>query len=261
MVATASSQLVIHTPGSRSVDRAELGTIPTPPRTDTYTPVPFGDLADFTERTVTEITGLDIHDRAFGLSRADQCFFGVLTCRVGNDHLGLSIGVRSSHNKRLKVQFISGAKTFVCDNMAFVGQSARLVRKHQGDVWAGIKSRLEELLAAAPNDFATVLDLFKRLREVEITTNHAAALVGRARFDGVLTATQAELAYNEIRDPTYPEFKDPTAENLLQHLTHAVKKGQGAGYGVQSGLLHRSASVVEWFQQREAENFELTLAA
>ena len=91
--------------------------------------MPHGTVLTYATQALTD-AGYAIEKMQLGLSRNDARFFGVLTLTtplVGGT--ALAVGVRSSTDKSLSLGFAYGARTFVCDNLAFRADKV-IAKKH-----------------------------------------------------------------------------------------------------------------------------------
>jgi hypothetical protein len=123
--------LVVHS-GGKNRTRDELATLPTPEATDTWKPVPHYELVE------PLIEGLTAHNiavtrEAYATSGPDDArLFGVLDLLIPDvavPDFGMSLGIRGSNDRSLAIQATAGARVFVCDNLAFSGDSGTVVLK------------------------------------------------------------------------------------------------------------------------------------
>src|SRR5690348_1523212 len=124
----AHAALVCHR-GAREVTRDELVSVPCPAAVGRWRPVPHAEVLLHAEQSLAD-AGYGIERMHLALSRDDARFFGTLTLRTPlTDGVNLAVGVRSSIDKSLSLQWCCGSRVFVCDNLAFSSETV-ISRKH-----------------------------------------------------------------------------------------------------------------------------------
>lgn len=124
---------------------ADLASVPVPDATDSYVPVPYSRLAEEVKLHIPRF-GLRVEGEQYALARDGKQMFGVLTCR--NGHVGdwaLAIGLRSSYDRSLAVDLVAGSRVFVCDNLAFHGET-QVSRKHTVNVFRDLPDLIYRML-------------------------------------------------------------------------------------------------------------------
>jgi hypothetical protein len=77
----------------------------------------------YAERALEE-SGYAVDRSSLALSRDDARFFGTLTLHTPlSDGVGLAVGLRSSLDKSISLQWCCGSRVFVCDNLAFSAET------------------------------------------------------------------------------------------------------------------------------------------
>jgi hypothetical protein len=126
-----TGQLIIHAGGVRRT-RVELATIPTPPGTDSWKPIPHSDLVSELVQGLNR-QGVIIRREEYGThGRDDSRLFGVMDLAIpelDTTDFGMSLGLRGANDKSMSIQVIAAARVFVCDNMAFSGSGGAFVLK------------------------------------------------------------------------------------------------------------------------------------
>ncbi len=140
------SQLMLHR-GGWEATKADLASVPVPPATDSYVPVPYGRFVEEVELHVPRF-GLTITEEKFALARDGQQMFGVLTCTNGhgNEDFALAIGLRSSLDRSISVGLTFGSRCLVCDNLAFSGE-VTASRKHTVHVFRDLPDLIYRMLS------------------------------------------------------------------------------------------------------------------
>ena len=124
----ASANLVLHC-GAREVTREQLDLVPCPPAEGRWRPVPHGTVLTYATQALAD-AGYVIEKLQLGLSRSDARFFGTLTLQSPvAPGVSLAVGLRSSLDKSISLQWCCGHKVFVCDNLSFRSEQV-IARKH-----------------------------------------------------------------------------------------------------------------------------------
>lgn len=219
MVAQAS--LVCHR-GAREVTREQLASVPCPPPEGRWRPVPHADVLTHAERALTD-AGYGVERMNLALSRDDAKFFGTLTLRAPlADGVNLAVGIRSSIDKSLSLQWCSGSRVFVCDNLAFTSQTV-ITRKH---TTFGIE-RYHEAISKVVSE----LDDYReyeafRIRQMQsrpVSDEQAESVLLRAFELGIIGPHALPIAIDEWRKPRFPQFaEEKNAWRLYNALTYAL---------------------------------------
>ncbi len=121
--------------GGELVTRELLKTIPVPPATDTWKPIPHYDLVQAIDRQLA-VRDIRIVKEEFALAHDNLRLFGVLELLVpglnggsGQDY-AFAMGVRTANDRSFATQLAVGARVFVCSNLAFSGDLVAMNRKH-----------------------------------------------------------------------------------------------------------------------------------
>lgn len=93
------TNLMLHT-GARSANREQVALVPTPPRTQSWVPIPHGRLLDGVQGCL-ERAGLAVVSEAHGLTRDGSRYFGLMQVAYAEaaGDFGLVVGLRNSHDK------------------------------------------------------------------------------------------------------------------------------------------------------------------
>src|SRR3954462_2548132 len=112
----ANATLVCHR-GAREVTPEELSRVTCPPAEGNWRPVPHVEVLSHAEQALTA-AGYGIERTTLALSGDNARFFGTVTLRSPlADGVNLAVGLRSSIDKSIALQWCSGSRVFVCDNL------------------------------------------------------------------------------------------------------------------------------------------------
>jgi hypothetical protein len=228
------SNLIMHC-GGEHVTRNDVCAVRTPENTATYVGVDYAWLLDLVEDVADGVLGLDLYKDEYGLNRKGNQLFAAFTYKDKGES-GLSIGVRASHDKSLPVGIVAGSRVFVCDNLAFCGESFRVVRRHTKNVLNDVKSRVAEGISEAAVAHDIINDAWAQMKPLEMDLDEGYAMIGQALGHNVLKAQQATRAFrswsNEFALPeaaveALPQH-GPTMYGLYQAFTEGCKQGAAA---------------------------------
>jgi Domain of unknown function (DUF932) len=179
---TALGTLCLRRGGMRHT-REELATLPTPDPTDTWKPIPHYELVS------SLVEGLQKHEiviarEEYATSGQDHArFFGVLDLVIpglAQPGYAMALGIRGSNDRSMAIQATAGARVFVCDNLAFAGDSGTIVlrKKHTSrlDLSAVVPPAIDAYLERAGQ---FVVDI-EQMKSLELTETRAKELVYNA---------------------------------------------------------------------------------
>jgi len=219
--------LMLHC-GSEQVTRSMVDAVPVPDATKTWHPVAYGQAIDFLQSEVKRQLGLEVESEGYGLNAKGDQMFALLTLKTDSQESGLSIGLRQSYNKSLALGVAVGGQVFVCDNLCFDGDAFKVVRKNTLNVWTDFRRLVTEQVAAALGHHAKMEKDVALLKAIPCHERRGYALLGVAQGEGVLTPTQATVAYGDWQKPRHEEFSERNLWSLYNCVTEGLKKGAPA---------------------------------
>jgi hypothetical protein len=219
-----TSTLMLHR-GGWDATPADLASVPVPNSTESYVPVPYGRLIEELKLHIPRF-GLRLEDERYALARDGNQLFGVLTCRNGHTaDWGLAIGLRSSYDRSLSVQLVAGSRVFVCDNLAFHGETT-VSRKHTANVFRDLPSLVYDMLmsvSAMKENLAAEIEQMKRHTLKVALSHHLMILAIRS---GALPASQLPKVIEHFDDLDNPEFVPHSAWALFNAFTAVIGQRQ-----------------------------------
>ncbi len=233
--------MILHC-GSEKVTRAMVEAVPVPAPTQSWKPVPYGKAIGFLHRTIKDKLHLDVMSEQYGLNKAGDQMFGLLTLATGNDESGLSIGLRQSYNKSLSLGLAVGSKVFVCDNLCFSGNAFKVLRKNTTNVWADFRQLVEAQVATALGHYDSIQVDIQKLKEIPCNVRRGYSFLGVMLGEGLLTPTQATVAFQDWTTPRHQAFSERNLWALYNAVTEGLKKGAPAR------TLDRHAKAHDFFQ-------------
>lgn len=215
-----SSSMILHC-GGREVDFETLQAVPLPEATKSYVPIAFDDLVtnvvDAGSKLLYdyELTGQQfalapgrMKDAETGKTVAlpDAKMFGLLNYRKMGEpkgEMGMSIALRSSHDRSMKIGIALGARVFVCDNMAHSGSIAKVELLHTGDVLKKLRREILVAVDDSADDFIEVRNDAEEFKRVSCTSDEAYKTLGLAFGRGILKPTQLGIAKKAWENEEY----------------------------------------------------------
>lgn len=227
-MADSGSTLIAHSDTNLVTRETLRGLAPVIP-TATFKPVAHIELIESLERKLNERDILITREQ-FSMSKDGAKLFGTLDLTLnGIGGTCASLGLRTANNKTMSLQMIAGLRVFVCDNMAFSGETVILRRRHTSGL-----DLIPELVRSL-NEYERH---YRRLKvEVERLQNFAMDDV-RAKvmlhdifakeimpvryFPAVSNVYFNEFVNND--EPKYAAFRDRNAWSLMNALTEVQKE-------------------------------------
>ena len=231
--------------GSQEVTRKMVEAVPVPENTDTWYPVPYADTIAFLHDQARKHLNREVVNEAYGLNKGGKQMFALLTLESRDDS-GLAIGLRGSYDKSLARGCAVGQQVFVCDNLCFSGDAFRVVRKHTKNCARDFRQMVLSQLTQAEDHEARMARDTARMKAMPCHEKRGYSILGVALGQGVLTPTQANVAFGDWRKPRYEDFAPRNLWSLYNCVTEGLKKG---GPGT---LIDRHATAHDFFTERLA---------
>lgn len=215
--------LILHC-GASPATREEVDAIATPEGTDTWTPVPHGELIDTVADSLSG-SGLRAVSQDYATTRDGNRLFGLFT--LGSDNPGgdyaLTIGLRNSHDKSFPISVCCGARVFVCDNLSFHGEVV-ITSKHTRH----IKDRLPRIVVEAVQKLTESRRITERrialYKETEVRGQpHLHDLALRLYRAQAIPASAVTRVIEEYETPKHDEFKGGSLWCFQNAVTEVLK--------------------------------------
>jgi len=215
-------ELMLHC-GAQEATPQDLAAVPVPQVTKSYCPITHDNLANMLKDLGQSIlSGFELSQSQFGLSRDGQQLFGIHTFHNGRSDLGLSIGFRNSYDKSLSVGIAVGASVFVCDNLALTGDIT-VMRKHTLNVQSDLEQLAVTSILKARTAFTQVSEDAGRMKDLPLENDNAFRLIGLLYGHGIITPRQIPVTKREWLEPQHAEFEPRTMWSFYNAVTEALK--------------------------------------
>lgn len=219
------SNLMIHTPGSHVVTRAQLSTLPPVismgPR---HRPVSHEELITTIHRGVAN-RGWTVAKEQYGLAQKGHALFGVMDLRGPATHpgLGSAFGFRSSTNQSLAIRGVAGARVFVCDNMCMSG--SEFVMRRKSTTYLNLPLIIEQGLNRFIAQSKHLLASVDSLKRTALTENSAKIRIFNLFDKGALPLHLFDDVSRLYFTPSevHPDCRPRTAWGLHNACTRALK--------------------------------------
>jgi len=217
-----NTDLVVHRGGWDST-AADLASVAVPEPTESYVPVPYGRLVEEVKLHVPRF-GLKVIEERYALAREGNQMFGVLSCRNGHNVQDwcLAIGIRSSYDRSLAVGLVAGSHVFVCDNLAFHGESG-VSRKHTANVFRDLPDLIYSMLSRVSVLNARMAEEIAGMKVLPVTQERAHHVMVEAVQAGILPASRLPKVIEAWEEPRHEEFAPRTAWSLFNAFTEVQK--------------------------------------
>lgn len=214
--------LMLHC-GAHSVDRQEVGIVPTPGPTSTWTPIPHIDLVKQVEATIRS-NGLVVGTQAHSLTHDGMRYFGLMEiqrCLDDQDYCWV-LGLRNSHDKTFPAGVVAGSSVFCCDNLAFYGE-VKLARKHTRFILRDLPGLVQGAVGRLMERWHHQDSRIASYKLADLDERTAHDLVVRALDVGVCPNRSIPLVLQEWRQPRHPEFQSRSVWSLFNAFTETLK--------------------------------------
>lgn len=211
--------------GGEVVTRKDVENIPVPEHTDTWKPVPYADAVGYLHEQAEKRLGLPVLKEHYGLNKDGAQMFALLVLESGSKDGGLAIGIRGSYNKSLANACAVGKDVFVCDNLCFSGSAFVIVRKNTVNVWVDYTTLIARQMDTALAHYKQIEEQEVMLKAKPCNARRGYAMLGVALGEGILSSTQANVAYADWRKPRHDVFAGRNLWSLYNCMTEGLKKG------------------------------------
>ena len=226
--------LVLHR-GAQEVCYDALQALETPPATPSHVPLPHVDLVKMVKYALGYY-GHEVTEEHHATTEDGLRYFGLLTLQSPYGPYTDTVGLRNSHDKTFPIGIAFGSRTFVCDNLAFIGDHV-IRRKHTANSkrdLPGLVAQVIEPLRDQRQAQAVTFDRYKATPLLERQADQA--IMGMFRT-GVINVTRIPEVLKQWEEPEH-DWGDKTAYRLFNAATFALTGRVAENPGV-TGQLHK----------------------
>lgn len=231
--------LRMHTDGFR-VSQKGLERIRTPKETGSWFPIPHHEIFKAVcDHVVAQ--GMRVVEQSHAVCRKGKLYFGLIQIVNGSEGEDYTtvLGVQNSHDRTQPGCLLVGSQVFVCNNLAFSGET-QIARRHTRNMIR----ELPRLIRSAVGKIAELRrSQDKRIeayKACELTDSQAHDLIIRGACDlKIITTVQIPAVLARWRKPEHPEFGDlPSAWRLFNAFTEVLKDRNIFQHPKHTGALH-----------------------
>jgi hypothetical protein len=218
----ATAELNLHS-GGRIVSPDDLPLVPCPAPEGRWKPVPHSQVLGYATEALTQ-AGFEIRDQRLALAHNDQRFFGTLT--LGSElapGTHLAVGLRSSYDKSISLQWACGSRVFVCSNLAFSSEVV-IARKHTTFGIDRYQEAICKAVKALPDYQSQEAARIEAMQNRELTDVEAESALLRLFEKGVLSTRTLPDAIREWRTPSHPQFEARNVWSLYNAVTGVLAR-------------------------------------
>lgn len=224
----SNSILSAHT-NTNYITRDQLRALPPVHGTDSFKPIPHIELIETLEN---ELNGRDIRivREQLAMSKNGMRLFGTFDLTLnGVEGMAAALGLRTANNRTMALQGIAGMRVFVCDNMAFSGETIILKRRHTSGL--NLMAEIVEALSEYEKHYRKLKLEIADLQSYAMGDDLAKTLICDVFAKQVMPVrflpTVYEVYFNEFVNsdvPKYSAFSSRTAWSLLNAFTEVQKE-------------------------------------
>lgn len=210
--------LLLHT-GGEEVTLGDLRALPVPEATRSHVPIPHVEVVDMVKYALGYY-GHDIVEEHHSVAKEGDRYFGLLTLKSAYGDYTDTVGLRNSHDKTFPIGISFGSRVFVCDNLAFQGDTV-IKRRHTVNAkrdLPAIVAGIVEPLRQAREAQHQVIELYQHTPLSDEMADH---LIMEMYRRGVINVQRIANVMSEWENPTH-DWGDKTAWRLFNAGTFAL---------------------------------------
>jgi hypothetical protein len=160
----------------------------------------------------------------YAVSKDGMKMFGVLDFETTFDGCRLSVGVRNSNDKSMRLALTVGYRVLVCDNMAFHGDFTPVLAKHTKHL--SLVDVLSIGIDRIQRNFEPMKNQVEAWKATRIPDEAAKLVIYRAFVEGELDVPKhlARRVHDLYFNPQVEEFAPRTTWSLSNAFTSAFKE-------------------------------------
>src|SRR5271170_6557036 len=220
--ATAPAILSAHL-DTNIVTRETLRALPAVIGTHSFKPVAHIELVETLENQLNG-RNVQIVREQYAISKDGMRLFGTLDLTLnGVAGMAASLGMRTANNRTMSLQMVAGMRVFVCDNMAFSGETIILRRKHTSGL--NLIDELVEALNEYEVHYRQLKSEIGNLQNYALNSDAAKVLIHDIFAKQIMPVRFMPTVSSEYfaENPRHAEFAPRTAWSLLNAFTEVAK--------------------------------------
>lgn len=211
--------LMLHR-GAQEIEFDRLRALQTPVATSSHVPLPHFELVNMVKYALGYY-GHEITDEHYGITEDGNRFFGALSLRSEGGLYTDLLGLRNSHDKTMPIGIAFGSRVFVCDNMAFIGDTV-VKRKHTAKSKHDLPALIAEIVEPLRAQREAQHVCFERYRTTaldDLLADHAIMNMYRR---GVIGIQKVDAVLGQWENPAH-DWGPKSAWRLFNGVTHVLE--------------------------------------
>lgn len=197
----------------------QLAALPVPLATETHVPIAHSAVVDMVKYALGFYQH-DIVQEDYGVTEDGARFFGLLSLKSVYGDYTDTVGLRNSHDKRFPIGISFGSRVFVCDNLAFAGDTV-IKRKHTANAKRDLPGLVAGVVEPLRDQRLTQARQFGVYRDAALSQRDVDHLVLEFYRKGVLNLQRIDNVLDAYKDPPH-DWGDETAWRLFNATTFAL---------------------------------------
>jgi len=211
-----------------------LRNVSVPEATDSYTPVPHGELIDTIYGTM-QSKGIIPDSSTARTNRKGTVANLHFDTQIdpNNPDLLARLSVQNSYDKTIALTFHAGTCIKICSNGAFASDEefAHYTRKHTGKVNEEMVQKMETAINQLQKHLTMINSFKQRAANVPLDFKQMSEIAGELFVrEEVINTKQMSILKNEIQESSFQEFSDGNAWSFYNHVTYALKESHPREY-------------------------------
>lgn len=205
--------------GATEVDTRALAALQTPEPTHSHVPLPHFELVSMVKYALGYY-GHEVVEEHHGVTEDGMRYFGLLSLRSNYGPYTDTVGLRNSHDKTFPIGIAFGSRTFVCDNLAFIGDQV-IRRKHTANSKRDLPGLVAEVIEPLRTQREAQFLTFERYKTTPLLQHQADHAIMELYRREVINVQRIADVAREWEEPTH-DWGDKTAYRLFNAATFAL---------------------------------------
>lgn len=205
--------------GANAVTYDELRAVPMPVATETHVPVAHHEIVELVRYTLG-FFGHEIVEEHHAILPDGARYFGVMNLRSAYGDYTDILGLRNSHDKSFPIGIAFGSRTFVCDNLAFIGDHV-IRRKHTSNAKRELPGLITEIVQPLQAQRLAQNQKLITYQGTALTDKAADAAIMQMYRDDIIGVKRIGDVLEQWERPSH-NWGDKTAWRLFNAATFAL---------------------------------------
>lgn len=212
--------LMLHA-GAEPIAASHLPQLETPEATKSHVPIPHHRVVDLVKFTLAHY-GHEVTEEHYGVTPDHMRFFGLLSLKSKYGPYEDTVGLRNSHDKKFPVGISFGSRVFVCDNLAFIGDST-VMRRHTANAKRDLPGMVMQVIEPLAEQREAQHKCFKRYEATPLTDAQADHAIMTMFREKIINVQRIAAVADKWDNPDMFNWGDRTAYRLFNAATHALE--------------------------------------